>query len=488
MPAATRSVSRSSLAAWFQAEISRDARGDPLGVQVELGRELGQALAGRLGVQRDLPAEQVWWDAAEHQVRVGDGGFGAAGPVADRARVGAGRAGTGLERPLGRDPGDRAAAGADRDDVDHRDLGRVLPDHALGGERRLPVHHHGHVGRGASAIQGEHGVVPGVPGDERRAERARGRAGQHGGDRLVDDLLGGEHAAVGLHDPQRHARADLVQAAADVRHVAGDLGLDRGVHQRGDRALVPPVLPQHVRADRHHGLRVLAPQDLPHPVLVRRVGVGVQEAHADRVDAAVAEPPGDPDRLLGVERADLLAPVVQPLFDGLHQVDGHDAGRLDPEVRIAVPVWHALPGDLQHELVPLGGDEAQPAHLTGEELVGGDRGAVADRLHARSGPAELVEDLAHTSQEALGRVGRGGRCLGGHQPAGLLVEGDHVGEGAAGVDTDADASGHASSGAVSGTPRNGTGTRCTWRDSHPEPSTVANRAGASLPAPRIRFS
>ena len=110
----------------------------------------------RLDVERDLAAEQVRGDPAEHQVGVGDGRLGAALAVAERAGVGAGRLRPHLERALGRDPGDRAAAGPDRDDVDHRDLARVGADRALGGERRLAVEHDGDVGRGAAAVAGEH--------------------------------------------------------------------------------------------------------------------------------------------------------------------------------------------------------------------------------------------------------------------------------------------------------------------------------------------
>ena len=68
------------------------------------------ALAGGVDVERDLTAEQVRRDPAEHDVRVGDRHLGAALAVAERARVGAGRLRPDLERPLGRQPRDRAAA------------------------------------------------------------------------------------------------------------------------------------------------------------------------------------------------------------------------------------------------------------------------------------------------------------------------------------------------------------------------------------------
>ena len=116
-----------------------DAGGGALEVEAEPLRQVAQPGAGRLDVERDLAAEQVRGDPAEHQVGVGHRRLGAAPAVAERARVGARRAGADLERALGRHPGDRAAAGADGDDVDHRDLARVAADGALGGERRLAV-------------------------------------------------------------------------------------------------------------------------------------------------------------------------------------------------------------------------------------------------------------------------------------------------------------------------------------------------------------
>ena len=49
---------RSALA-WFQAEISRMPVAHGIERQPEVGGELGEPLAGRLDVQRDLAAQQV---------------------------------------------------------------------------------------------------------------------------------------------------------------------------------------------------------------------------------------------------------------------------------------------------------------------------------------------------------------------------------------------------------------------------------------------
>ena len=112
-------------------------------------------------------------------MRVGDRRLGTAGAVAHRARVGAGRLRSHLERALGTDPGDRAAARADGDDVDHRDLARVGADGALGGQRRCAVDHDGHVGRRTATVTGDHLGEAGRLGDDGRTQRpAAGRTGR----------------------------------------------------------------------------------------------------------------------------------------------------------------------------------------------------------------------------------------------------------------------------------------------------------------------
>jgi hypothetical protein len=86
--------------AWFQAEISRMPRAASRG-EAERGRQALDPAVGGVDVQRDLAAEQVGRDAAEHHVGVGDGRFGAALGVAERAGVGARRAGPTLSVPSG---------------------------------------------------------------------------------------------------------------------------------------------------------------------------------------------------------------------------------------------------------------------------------------------------------------------------------------------------------------------------------------------------
>jgi hypothetical protein len=189
---------------------------------------------------------------------------------------------------------------------------------------------------------------------------------------------------------------------------------------------------------------MLLGQHHAHPLLVVGVGVGVQEADAQGADAAGLEPPGDVAGDVLVEGPHLGSGEVEPAAHPLDQVSGHDAVGLDPEVGVAVAVGHGLPGDLEHRLVALGGDVAERVDLALEQLVGSHGGAVADRadgIAVALGQPEQAEHLVDGRHEPVGGVARRRRRLGGDQLTGVLVEGDDVGEGAAGVDADADPAG-----------------------------------------------
>ena len=83
--------------------------------------DLGHRLARRPRVEGHVAAEEVVGvEDAEQQIGVGDRRLGAALAVAGRARVGAGRLRPDLQQAEVVDPGERAAAGADLDQVDRR--------------------------------------------------------------------------------------------------------------------------------------------------------------------------------------------------------------------------------------------------------------------------------------------------------------------------------------------------------------------------------
>ena len=96
------------------------------------------AAAREILADRHAPAEQMRRvERLQHDIGVGDGGLVVAAAVADRARIGAGAARPDLEQPAGIDIGDRAAAGADGVDVEHRRLDRIAVHDRLAGELGL---------------------------------------------------------------------------------------------------------------------------------------------------------------------------------------------------------------------------------------------------------------------------------------------------------------------------------------------------------------
>jgi hypothetical protein len=183
---------------------------------------------------------------------------------------------------------------------------------------------------------------------------------------------------------------------------------------------------------------VLLGEQLAHAPLVRGVHVGVQQADADRADALLAEPSRDLPRAVLVEPADHRARAVEPLVDLLHEVQRHDALGLDPEVRVAVAVGHALTADLEHGAKAGRGDEAEAGEVVFEQRVGRHGRSVRDVADRLRGSARQPERPLDRAQERHRRVARRGRHLAGEQAPAVLHR-DDVGERPAGVDADADA-------------------------------------------------
>ena len=80
---------------------------------------------------------------------------------------------------------------------------------------------------------------------------------------------------------------------------------------------------------------------------MRRVGVRMDEANADRGDARVAkEARGGADAFL-VEWPQFFAKEIETPADFAHVAQRHDALRLHPEIGIAVALGHRLTGDFE---------------------------------------------------------------------------------------------------------------------------------------------
>ncbi len=142
-----------------------------------------QRLARELGSHLQPAAEEVVGrEHAGDELRVGDRGLGASAPVGGRARIGARALRADDDRAAGVDAGDRAAAGADLDDVDDRHHHRVARpvraplDAVLGrGRHRRVLDQRALRGRAADIEVDEVGLADALA-DPRRARDAARRA------------------------------------------------------------------------------------------------------------------------------------------------------------------------------------------------------------------------------------------------------------------------------------------------------------------------
>ncbi len=403
--------------------------------------EIGDALPRALGVELDAAADQRRRDPPEHEVGVGDRRLVASVRIAHRPRHRAGALRPDLEMALAADPGDRAAAGADGLDVDHRDAHRERSDRAAVGDLRHARLDQAQVGGGATSVQRNQILEAGDLRDHRGAERACRRPGQRGGDRLVHDLLARDHAARGLHHQERLRSQVRPEFVVDALQVAPHVRLHERVDERRHRALVLAVLGQHVARERHRALRVFFAEELAHAALVTVARIRVDEANADGADAPLAEEarrePGAPL----VERRELRTAEVEPAADLAHELDRDDALGLHPEVRVAVALGHRLARDLEEVPEACGDDEAERVDLALQQRVGRDRRAVRQAGEVRRRAPGLAEDAGDALDEPDRGVRRRARDLRDRDPARRAVHRDDVGERAAGVDADAEALG-----------------------------------------------
>ena len=364
-------------------------------------------------------------------------GLGAAAPVAggagDRART----ARADPQRPAPVDPGQRAAARADRVHGHRRQRDdHVVLDLELGGHDRLPADHDRAVrARPADVERDEVRRPEALPA----ALGARDAPGRPGLQRVRRTLAGGghgEHATVGLHHHQRTGVAGLGEAALGAVEVAlhrrPDVGVDHG--RREARVLLEARVHAGRRPDRHLGQ---LGGDRRRAPFVLVVGVGVEEADQDRLDPAPDEEPDLVGQRLLVQRDDLAPGAVDP--------PGHRAAQPARAERLAGVAERPLPARVelvaagalspahgQDVAEPLGRDHPDRRAGAREHGVEADRAAVQDQRDLRHRDPERVD----AGEEPLGLVVRGGGHLARRHRAGDLVHRHAVGEGSPDVDPD----------------------------------------------------
>ena len=139
-------------------------------VELETGGEIGDALLCKTGIDRHPSVQQrLAVEATDQDVRVGDRRVRASLVVARGPRRGAGTLWAHFQETVDIDPGNRAATGADRVDVERRHAKREARERAVLNLRRRPVAQQAHIRARTADVQGNHI-------GEARGLRARGGA------------------------------------------------------------------------------------------------------------------------------------------------------------------------------------------------------------------------------------------------------------------------------------------------------------------------
>ena len=409
-----------------------EGRGEPL-----------QRVPGEVGVQRHAPADQaaVGAQPAQHHLRVGRGGLGAAAAVAGRSRIGAGRLRPDAVDAAVVDMGDGAAAGADGVDIDHRDHGLVVAD--LGIEQvahpEPAVRRHADIRRRAADVEGEHIVVAGHPAGPDAADQARDGARHHQVDRASRGAVRGRHAARGLHEAHAARQPGVPEPGIEPADIARDTGADIGVETGRREALELAVERQHLAGDREIGVGAFLLENVLDAPLMGGVEVGVQQADRDRIDAGLAQRPGVGAHLRLVQRHDDLAlGRGDPLPHREPVAPSHQRARLPRQLLLQREVVGLLvAGDVQEVAKALGRDQADLGALVLDGDVGRDGGAVQHQVHRLEADPGLAAERVHAGHHRPRRIVRRGRHLVERDRACRLVDQNQVRERAADIDPDA---------------------------------------------------
>ena len=303
---------------------------------------------------------------AQHEVRVGDRDLFAALVVANRPGVRPGALRADAQEAALVDPGDAAAAGADRGEVDERRGNRQPPlDLVVGVVGDLPVPHDADVTARAAHVERDEVFVPGQLAEEAATDHAAAQPRQHNVDGLVFGGLRCGPAAVRLHHRPGTRDAQVLQALPNATDVALQRRLDIGIRENRATALVLPPDRRHLVGERHGHVGEALGEILLDAPLMLGIQMREQQANGDnRFGAGIGAGVGstravqsrrDPLRqplqhLIG-QRDEHVAFVVDALVD-LETVDAfHQRLRLRPFERIVVAPIDALnEGDVAKSL------------------------------------------------------------------------------------------------------------------------------------------
>ncbi len=268
--------------------------------------------------------------------------------------------------------------------------------------------------------------------DLRRGDDAADRPGLHHRRRALRRHRRRHDAAVGAHDRERAAEADVAEAGPQAPHIAADLGSDIGVHHRGRHALELPVLAQDLVREREVGVRQGGADHVAGGALVGGIDVGVQEADRHRLDALGRQHAASFRDAGAIERHVHLTRRQHALVHLTGEMARHQRPMtMEQQIVGLRPVAAA---DDVHVAGAAGDDQAGLGALAFDQRVDGDGRAVDQLVDGGGGEAALADAV----DDALHQLGRRGQALGLDEPAGGIIEPDQVGEGASDIDGDDD--------------------------------------------------
>ena len=392
----------------------------------------GQRALGGGNIELHLAAEKsLRVEPAEHQIGVRHRRLGAAEAVAGRTgrrrRRSAGRRAAPRPRPAR----DRAAAGADLEDIHHGDLHRqrllVTADQRRAGRQRLAVMNDAGFRGGAAHVEGDRVVDIERPAQRLRADDAGCRPGFQHAHALALRLLGLVKSAGRLHDQERAGKAGRAHVRIDLADVAADFRAHIGVGRDRRAALELAVfLRQFVRSGDEQAGMVLFQDRLGAPLVIG-IGIAVEKQDGGGFDAERSE--------LFAERRDFV--FIQRRIDlavGQHALVDLEAQRpLDQRHVLAeeqiVGVGPVDASDLVDVAKALGDEQRRARAGALEHRVDGDGRAV----EKQRGGAVIAAGLGDACGNALDQMRRGRQRLAERELAGLFVKHRNVGERAADI-------------------------------------------------------
>ena len=250
---------------------------------------LERALGGRR-IELHLAAEKaIGAEPAEHQIGVGHRRLRAAEPVAGRPGRSARALRTEPQRAVV-DPRDRAAAGADFENIHHRDLHRqralVAADQRRAGRQGFAVINDAGFRGSAAHVEGDRVIDLQRPAQRLRTDDAGGGPGFQHAHALALRLAGVVKAAGRLHDQKRAGKAGSAHMSIDLADIAAHFRPDIGVGGHRRAALELAIFLRQFMRSGHEQRRMVLLEDRLGAPLVIGIGIAVEEEDGGGFDAA----------------------------------------------------------------------------------------------------------------------------------------------------------------------------------------------------------